>query len=213
MHLIRIGIIFDILHIQSGPMKRLLLLFSLFLGLTSQAQLVRGTKIAGLQTNLIVGDIYATSLTLDVGSYSSEYGFNLVPTFGWVLMENWVVGGQANFGILREKTPLIGANMDGISTYYDLGLAPFTRFYLDITKNKKWKAFGMASIELATVKSRYSIKGNSNPGPVSTTSNSDLKGGLGVGFAYFGKSTSIDLNAGLTGLRFGIYRVIKPGKK
>ena len=194
-------------------MKRLLLLFSLFFGITSHAQLVKGTKLAGLQTNLILGDIYATSLTLNVSSYASEYGINLVPTLGWVLKENWVIGGQANLGFFRQRTSFIGGNYDGIYTYYDLGLAPFTRLYLDITKNKKWKAFGMASVELATVKSRYSIKGGSNPGPVSTTSNTDLKGGLGVGFAYFGKSTSIDLNAGLTGLRFGIYRVIKPGKK
>ncbi len=192
--------------------KRLLVLF-VFPFLLTKAQLVKGTKLAGLQTNLILGDIYATNLTLDVGSYSSEYGINLVPTFGWVIKENWVVGGQANFGFLREKIPFIGANINGIYTYNDLGLAPFTRLYLDITKNKKWKAYSMASVELATVKTRYSIKGNPQAGMVSTTSNTDLKGGLAVGFAYFGKSTSIDLNAGLTGLRLGVYRIIKAGKK
>lgn len=194
-------------------MKKPLLILFVFAAISAQAQLEKGAKLVGLQTNLILGDIYATNLTLDIGSNGSTYGINLVPTFGWAIQQNWVVGGQATLGFLREKIPYTGGGGSGINKYYDLGIAPFTRLYLDISRNKKWKVFGMASAELASTQIRYFTEGTQSPGLLYTSSNTQLKGSLGVGLAYFGKRTSIDLNAAVTGLRLGVYRVIRAGKK
>lgn len=77
------------------------------------------------QTNLIIGDIYTTLPELSVGSNSSIYGLNLVPTIGWAVDRNWVIGGQATLGFWhdRRSPQYAGAGTD-IKNYYDFGVAP-----------------------------------------------------------------------------------------
>lgn len=196
-------------------MKKFLLLFTLILSLQSKAQLEKGARLAGLQTNLIIGDIYATTPDLYFSQNTKRYGLNLVPTLGWAVQRNWIIGGQATLGFWHERSvPLYspGVNYQA-DNYYDLGIAPFTRLYLDISRNKKWKGYGLASIELATVQHAY--KTSYQNGTSQTTKNSfvDLRGSLGLGLAYFGARMSIDLNAAITGLRLGVYKTIAPGKK
>lgn len=196
-------------------MKKIILLGLLVLSLQSKAQLEKGTRLAGLQTNLILGDIYATNPDLNFSQNIKRYGLNLVPTLGWAVQRNWILGGQATLGFWHERrvppySPGINYNADN---YYDLGIAPFTRLYLDITRNKKWKGYGLASIEFATVQRVY--KTSYQNGITQSTKDSvvDLRGSLGAGLAYFGPQFSIDLNAAITGLRLGVYKTIAPGKK
>lgn len=138
-------------------MKQLLFCILLVSTLSVQAQLEKGAKLVGLQTNIMVGDIYYSYLTIDANSNESNYGLNLVPTIGWAIQRNWVIGGQATLGFLTGKNNQ--STGENISTYYDLGIAPFTRLYLDLTKNKKLKIFGMAAVEFATTYARHSTKG------------------------------------------------------
>jgi len=194
-------------------MKKLFILSTLLLSLSAHAQLEKGSKLVGLQTNLILGDIYATSLALNVSQNESNYGINLVPTLGWVLERNWVVGGQVTLGYSREKQIPFGNNNTSIYSYYDLGLAPFTRIYLDISRNKRWKFFGAAAAELAGTRTRYSIKSASGTSLISTDKHTELVGSIGMGFAYFTPKVSIDLSAAVTGLRLGVYKTFGPRKK
>ena len=139
--------------------EKLLLIPIILFCITAHTQLEIGSKLVGIQTNIMEGDIYASSLSLHIGKYANEsyYGLNLVPTIGWARERNWVVGGQITPGFLRNKNSLSG--YESIHTYYDLGIAPFTRVYIDVTKNKKWKVFGMASAEIANSQTRSSING------------------------------------------------------
>ena len=84
-------------------MKQLLFCILLVSTLSVQAQLEKGAKLVGLQTNIMVGDIYYSYLTIDANSNESNYGLNLVPTIGWAIQRNWVIGGQATLGFLTGK--------------------------------------------------------------------------------------------------------------
>lgn len=195
-------------------MKNLFLLIAVFLCMHSQAQLEKGSRIAGLQTNLIIGDIYTTLPELSVGSYRSTYGLNLVPTLGWAVDRNWIIGGQATLGFWHDKRSpqYAGAGTDTYN-YYDFGLAPFTRLYIDITKNKKWKGYGLAAIEFANTQRFYKSSYPSGAIQKSSDSFTDVKGTIGIGFAYFGRKLALDLNAAVTGLRLGVYKTFGPSKK
>lgn len=117
-------------------MKYLLFfIFIIFITTTAQAQLEKGKKLVGVQTNLIAGDIYNTGLSLSSDQYASDFGLNLVPTYGWVIAHNWIIGTQATIGFARENHKLSGYETN--YTYWDLSIAPFTRLYVDITKNNK----------------------------------------------------------------------------
>lgn len=194
-------------------MKNLFLLIALCLCIHSQAQLEKGSRIIGLQTNLMIGDIYSTLPELSIGSTNKTYGLNLVPTIGWVVDRNWVVGGQATLGFWHEQNspPYTGADTY-VYNYYDFGIAPFTRLYLDITKNKKCKAYGLAAIELANTQRFYTTK---NQAGISKSSDSytNVKATIGIGFAYFGRKVAVDLNAAVTGLRLGLYKTFGGRKK
>jgi len=195
-------------------MKNLLLLFAVFLCIHSQAQLEKGSRIVGLQTNLMIGDIYTTLPELSLGSTSKTYGLNLVPTIGWAVDRNWVIGGQATLGFWHEERVLqyAGESTD-INNYYDFGIAPFTRLYLDITRNKKWKGYGLAAIEFANTQRFYKTKNQGGTIQRSSNSYTDVKGTIGIGFAYFGRKLAVDLNAAVTGLRLGVYKTFGPRKK
>ena len=186
-------------------MKYLLyVLFIILISNTAQAQLEKGKKLVGVQTNLVAGDSYNTGLSLSSDQYESGFGLNIVPTYGWVLAHNWIIGTQTTIGFARESHKLNGYESN--YTYWDLGIAPFTRLYVDITKNNKWKAFGMAAIEIVENKVRYSIKGQNSP--VSATSHTNVLGTLGGGFAYFGRTVVIDLSICNAGLRLGLYKTM-----
>jgi len=195
-------------------MKNLFLLIAVFLCIHSQAQLEKGSRMVGLQTNLIIGDIYTTLPELSVSSNSSTYGLNLVPTIGWAVDRNWVIGGQATLGFWHDRrSPLYTGASTDVYNYYDFGVAPFTRLYLDITKNKKWKGYGLAAIEFANTQRFYKAKYPNGTTQKSSDSFTDVKATIGIGFAYFGRKVAVDLNAAITGLRLGVYKTFGPGKK
>ena len=180
------------------------------MSITTHAQLEKGAKLVGLQTNIMVGDIYYAYLSIDANSNESNYGLNLVPTMGWAIQRNWVIGGQATLGFLTGKDN--ESTNENISTYYDLGIAPFTRLYLDLTKNKKLKIFGMAAVEFASSYARHTTKGGAFS-YTDKTRYSSVLGTLGGGLGYFGRKIAIDLNASNTGLRLGVYKTLSGRKK
>ena len=63
------------------------MLYGLFIILicnTAQAQLEKGKKLVGGQTNLVAADGYNTGLSLSSDQYESDFGLNIFPTYGWV---------------------------------------------------------------------------------------------------------------------------------
>jgi hypothetical protein len=189
-------------------MKYLLcVLLLIFTGLTVDAQLEKGRHFLGAQTTLVNGDIYYTHLAISPGYPEKEYGMNLIPTYGWAAARNWLIGAQATLGYSTVETTYAYSTGDikSVTNYYDMGLAPFTRLYLDVAAKGRFKLFGMAAVEIATVKS---------VGPNSSTgANTNVVGTIGGGLSYFTKKDlSIDMNICAAGIRFGVYKAFGGNK-
>lgn len=196
----------------------MLLVLAIMLIGTANAQLEKGTRLFGIQTNIAEGDLYYSSLMVRVNKDYKDLGLNIVPTFGWVIEKNWVIGGQITAGLARYSYPSNWSNGVYIArtstTYTDLGIAPFTRYYIDITRNQKIKLFGMASMELAYSRQKAQIKQNNGSILASNSDNTlNLDGSIGFGMAYFGKQGSLDLNLSNMGLRLGLYKVLPTNRK
>jgi hypothetical protein len=193
-------------------MKKLLLIFLMFSLSKSYAQLDKGAKIAGGQLNLLVNDMYYTMLEFGSSGYEKYFGISLVPTYGYAIQRNWIVGAQATIGIERVKVNMGGGSYTYNQTYTDFGLAPFTRLYLDLTTDKKLKIFGVGALEL-----NIASQVTSYPGGISSSSTryskTTVNPSLGGGVAYFGRRTSFDISMSTQALRVGFYKVIQARKK
>jgi hypothetical protein len=194
-------------------MKKVLLLIVLILSLpTANAQLEKGSKLAGAQLNLLVNDMYYTMFEFGSSGFDKYFGVSIVPTYGIAVQRNWIVGAQATLGIKTSKFDGGGAAYTANYLFTDFGLAPFTRLYLDITRKGKLKVFGAGALELNVASERISYSGS-----VTTSrtyrSKTTLTPSAGGGIAYFGKKISLDLSMSTTALRFGFYKVIPYHKK
>ena len=190
--------------------KQILILILVIMGVTTQAQLEKGKHVVGIQLPLIVNDMYFTRLAFNTGSPEKDFGISINPTYAYLIEQNWLIGAQATVGIETLKyNNSIG--LQNTETYTDLGIAPFTRYYVDISKKGRIKVFGVAAIELNTANSRYTYSNSSSPnnGPSFSSTTSSLGGGI----AWFGKKISIDASISNTALRLGIYQVFSGKKK
>lgn len=193
-------------------MKKQITIICFFIASFATAQqLPQGSKLVGVQTCIAAGDLYYNSLIISAGQGRSELGILLTPTYGWFLAENWLVGGQLTLGVGRSSYDYFpSSSLKNTTNFFDFGIAPFTRYYIDITRNKKFKFFGMASLEF--------IHGSStqkNTGIINTykyTSN-NIDGSIGFGTAFFGKKMGGDLSVSNMGLRFGLYKIINKKNK
>jgi opacity protein-like surface antigen len=188
-------------------MKVLVFIFCLLANYTASAQLERGKHFAGLQAMVLGGDIYSTEFSAGSGSLESHYGINLAPTYGYAIFRNWLLGAAVTLGYSRKKTPdYFGGEI--IHHNYDLGIGPFTRVYLDLSRNGRFKAFGVASVEFAMVKTRVE-----HPTSVLRSSHTSITAAVGGGLGYFGRKTAFDLNISGVGIRFGVYKTFGRQKK
>lgn len=189
--------------------NQILILILVFMGINAHAQLEKGKHVVGVQLPLIVNDMYYTRLAFTTSSGNTDYGISINPTYAYVVEHNWLIGAQATLGIETLKYN-DNSGLPRTESYTDLGIAPFTRYYIDISKRGAFKIFGVAAIEFNTANSKFTFSNSSSPntGP----SVSSTTGSLGGGIAWFGKKISIDASMSNTALRMGIYKVF-PGKK
>jgi hypothetical protein len=191
--------------------KQILILILLFIGIKAQSQLEKGAQMAGVQLPVMINDMYFTRLSFSSSPNERDFGISIVPGYSFAIERNWLVGVQATLGIetisYPKGNPFASYTKE---TDTDLGIAPFTRYYVDISKNMRWKIFGVAALEFNTGNSTYSY----STGVASTTGSSftTSTGSLGGGIAWFGKKVSLDVSMSTTALRLGIYRVF-PGRK
>jgi hypothetical protein len=176
-------------------MRVCLSLFLLFApGFTANAQLEKGRHFAGVQTTLLISDLYNTYLSIASNEIESAYGMNLVPTYGWAVSRNWLIGAQVNIGYLKSTLH----SSKTVTHYYDLGFTPYTRLYFDLSRNQRFKAFGQLGLEIAGTKSR------TDNGV--TSQGTQIAGSYGGGLSYFFNKLALDLNISGAGIRFGVYK-------
>ncbi|MES2374389.1 MAG: hypothetical protein V4557_17565 [Bacteroidota bacterium] len=194
-------------------MKKLLLVFLMFSFSNSyaQLQLEKGAKLAGAQLNLLVNDMYYTMFEFGSKGYEKYFGISIAPMYGVAIKRNWILGAQATLGIEGSTFNGWGMGYTINYLYTDFGLAPFTRLYLDITRNGKLKIFGTGALEFNIASRKISFPDS----PTSTThySKTTINPSVGGGIAYFGRRISFDASMSTQALRIGFYKVISPRKK
>ncbi len=172
----------------------------------------KGNKIAGIELG-IAGD-FNTITQLDISKNNKDYGLLILPSYGWFVENNWVIGGQAILGFSNNSYK----SGNGIqyseykSSYTDVGVAPFTRYFIPLGKRNVVSIFGHAAMPVMYSTSEWESKyGN----PINTTSNSNyevrLFGIIGLGVSLNGRFGSLEVNANNTGLYLGFQKYI--GKK
>jgi len=168
----------------------------------------KGDKFFGLQTNLAYTDLYGTYLDLSFSNNQKRIGFHLAPTWQWAVDNNFVLGTAAHIGFNSEKYKNDFWVPGGEQKYevFDIGANAFSRYYIDITRNKKLKFFGLAGFHLAYTSWEGSYRGFGS-------SNSDrellLKGSFGFGAAYSSRRGIIDLNISNAGFFLGVHKKLK----
>jgi hypothetical protein len=171
----------------------------------------KGNKQLGLQMMVAPTDIYWSETTLAIGNDIKRYGIHLAGSYGWFLERGWMLGLQVNGGIYHneyDKLSSWGYEED----YFDISIAPMTRYYFTVDKKHRFKPFLFAGLPIVyTSENRTYNNNNSN-------SNMDdeyleLRGTFGFGAAYFGKAGSIEMNLSNMGLFLGVNKFFPARKK
>lgn len=181
----------------------------------------RGNKVLGLQLG-IAGEYPINSVTvLDINESNKRYGLLALPSFGWFIERNFVIGGQAIVGFNHESyaysnydysvnPPRYIGDFKNTSKGVDLGVAPFARYYVPLGRRNVVSLFGQGSFPV--LYSSYE-SGSNYPSSYPGWSNYRYKeeglklmASLGGGVSINGRFGSFEVNANNTGLYFGYQR-------
>lgn len=189
--------------------KTCVTLIAILVYIFAQSQaIVKGDKFFGLQTNLLTADLYYTYFDLSFNKNESRIGFHLAPTWQWAIDNNFVLGTAAHIGFNSEKTKnnYSFASTENKYEGFDLGANAFSRYYIDVLRNKKLKIFGLVGVHLAYSASRSSNNLSTNS---QTYSETLVRGSFGFGAAYAGKKGMIEMNISNGGLFLGVHKRLK----
>ena len=170
----------------------------------------KGSKVVGIELGIAGGYPINSITQLNISKDDKNYGLLVIPSYGWFVETNWVIGGQAIVGFSNNRYTY----NSGTQTYYnksessDLGVAPFTRYFIPLGKRNIVSIFGQASMPI--LYSTYSSESKQQGTPPSIYSNneSELKliGTIGLGVSLNGRFGSLELNGNTTGLYVGFHK-------
>jgi hypothetical protein len=175
----------------------------------------RGNKTFGIELGVAGGYPINSVTELNISKEEKNYGLLLIPSYGWFVETNWVIGGQAILGFANESYNYSGFQFTSThkANYADLGLAPFTRYYVPLGKRNVVSLFGQASMPVIySSRKTEDIQTGSSPYKYEYSDYEiKLMGTLGLGVALNGRFGSLEVNANNTGLYVGFHKFI--GKK
>jgi hypothetical protein len=170
----------------------------------------RGMKMVGGQVQLSYIDLFSSETVLRVNDFTSTYGALVSPNVGWFVEKNWMFGTMLHLGFYREKS---GKNTTtkSVEDAYDLGITPFSRYYIDLARRGNIKVFLQAG--LPVIYSSYERTNSYSSGTqivtnTSTSKNLGLYGNFGFGASLHGRFGAIEMNASNLGLNIGIQKFI-----
>jgi len=179
----------------------------------------KGNKIFGIELG-IAGEYPINSVTqLNISDEDKNYGLLVLPSYGWFVENNWVIGGQAILGFSNNKYSSkytangIQYSNTNESKYSDFGIAPFTRYFVPLGQRNVVSIFGHASMPVIYSTSKREFKQSPNSSFNSSNSNNEFRliGSIGLGVSLNGRFGSLEVNANNTGLYVGFQKYI--GKK
>lgn len=181
----------------------------------------RGNKVIGLQLG-VAGEYPINSVTvLDINESNKRYGLLALPSFGWFIERNFVLGAQAIVGFNHDSysysnydysvnPPRYMGDTKSTSKGVDLGVAPFARYYVPLGRRNVVSLFGQGSFPV--LYSSYESGSNYNstyPGWSNLRYKEEglkLMASLGGGVSINGRFGSFEMSANNTGLYLGYQR-------
>lgn len=188
----------------------------------------KGSKAIGLQIGVAGGYPVNSYTILDISKTSKDYGLLAVPSFGWFLERNFQAGIQmfagfnhysySNFYSNPSVSPPVVNEYKIISKGFDIGAAPFVRYYVPLGKRNVVSLFGQGSLPIiyskykeeipaALQNSGWYINNNYNQEEVKVIAS------LGLGVSINGKYGSLEINGNNTGLYIGVQKYLFAKKK
>lgn len=176
----------------------------------------KGNKVFGIELG-IAGEYPISSVTqLNISESDKNYGLLLIPSYGWFVENNWVIGGQAILGFANNSYSYDNSMQYSTiskSRYSDIGIAPFTRYFIPLGKRNVVSIFGQASMPViySTSDIEYKQSGSSPSNYSYSNYEFRLIGTIGLGVSLNGRFGSLEVNGNTTGLYIGFHKYI--GKK
>ena len=182
----------------------------------------KGNRMYGVGVLLTHSDLYGAYTDISYSKNDKSGGLNIAPDYGWFVQRNWLIGMQLNIGYHKARYEyMYGSTTNSEfskneNSYFNYGLAPFTRYYVDLGKKNRVKLFASAAIAFFNEKHKSNNESiYTQPGGVMTIirsgineTNFNIRGSIGVGVALFGRAGNIDLHASNAGLYVGFHKTI-----
>ncbi len=172
----------------------------------------------------IAGEYPLRTVTrIDMTEGFSTLGALVLPTFGWMVEKNVMIGGQIITGHLIDKYSSLNYIFPGPGPapiiretkmqdrYTELGISPFARYYVPLNKRNIVNLYLQAGVMVYhSTERRISRPVNHQIFPPTDQSEGrwNMLGGIGVGVSVNGKAGNLDMYVNNTGLYFGYYRHI-----
>lgn len=189
----------------------------------------RGTHAVGIQVGIVGGYPINSVTALDISKTNKFYGLLLLPSYGWFIERNFIVGAQAILGFNYDSytntnydystnPPRFVSEYKNTSKGTDLGIAPYLRYYVPLGKRNVVSLFGQGSFPV--IYSSYKTEvtpPQTNPNWYNYRNNDEeglrLIASLGLGVAVNGRFGSLEINGNNTGLYIGFQKYLFAKKK
>lgn len=169
----------------------------------------KGNAYWGIGISPTYSDMIGSYTDISIRKNNTNLGILMAPMYGRFVQQNWMVGimGIAGFRTEQRKYltypvtigfPPFFPNVDtkDVNNSFDLGLAPFTRYYFNLNRRNSFAFFLQAGLPGIYSKYTNSTTYKYVSGAVDrfSTQNSEfsLRGSMGFGLSVQGKKGSID---------------------
>jgi len=171
----------------------------------------KGNKQVGLQILLANTDMFSTRNALKSNNFSNLYGLHMAGSYGWFVERGFMIGLQTNIGFYHLDYGT-GTQYSVDVDYFDISIAPMTRYYFSVDKKHRFKPFLLAGLPFV-YSDVIKMYADNSWRPDVDENYLELRGVFGCGAAYFGKAVSLELNISNMGFFVGVNKFIKPRKK
>ena len=187
----------------------------------------RGSKAINIQLGVAGGYPINSITELDISSNNKRYGLLALPSYGWFVERNLMLGASAIVGFNYNSSsfnsfdystnPPRPAEVKNVGSGSDFGVAPFMRYYIPLSRRNVVSLFGQGSLPLIYSRYRYTNSLQTAQGVVSSSMSREeglkLIGSVGLGVSVNGRFGSFEVNANNTGLYVGFQKYFSPKKK
>jgi hypothetical protein len=188
--------------------------------------LKKGSKAVNVQLGIAGGYPLGSVTALDISDENKYYGLLVLPSYGSFVKKNFMIGASAILGFTNYQYSSFDysssvsqppVKRDYKTNYSDFGIAPFARYYVQLSRRNVVNIFLQGSLPVFY----SSVEETITPAPVPGSTwyrynfarqGWNAVGSLGGGVSVNGRFGSLELNANNTGLYVGFQKCLTKSK-